>query len=85
MEKENATVPFLKFQKYVLTRRGASSSPEPPGSPGVGPSSPDTPRPPDLSLHLLRTPWDDLSLHRKLVRPEREVNALTELIPCLMT
>ncbi len=40
MEKQDVTDPVLKFQKYEITRRAASSSPEPPATPKTGPSSP---------------------------------------------
>ena len=82
IEQENATGPVLKFQKYVLARRAASSSPEPPATPGAGPSSPV---PPTAPLSPPAPSKADPSLLRKLDRLERKVDALTELVRCLMT
>ena len=78
----NPTGPVLKYKNYILARRAASSSSEPPATPGAGPSSPVLP------TTALPSPVPfgaDPSLLRKLDRLERKVDALTELVSCLMT
>ena len=85
MEQENATGPVLIFQNYVLARRGASSSPEPPATPGAGSSSPVPPATPGVAPPSPAPPGAEPSLLRKLDRLERKVDALTELVRCLMT
>jgi hypothetical protein len=85
MEQQNATGPVLKFQKYVLARRASSSSPEPPATPGAGPSSPAPPATPGAAPPSLEPSRADPSLLRKLDRLERKLDALTELVRCLMT
>ena len=77
MGLQNATGPVLKYQKYILARRVASSSPEPPATPGAGPSSPV---PPATAPPSPATPRANLSLHSKLDRLERKVDAMAELI-----
>ncbi len=39
----NPTGPVLNYKNCILARRAASSSPEPPATPGAGPSSPVLP------------------------------------------
>ena len=78
----NATGPALRFQKYILARRASSSSPEPPATPGAGPSSPE----PLTTIPPSPTPSGaDPSFLCKLERLERKVDALTALVRCLMT
>ena len=78
----NPTGPVLQYKKYIHARRAASSSPEPPATLGAGPSSPV----PCTSPHPSPAPpGADPSLLRKLDRLERKVDALTELVRCLMT
>ena len=85
MGLKNVTGPVLKYQKCILARRAASSSPEPPATPGAGPSSPAPPA--ALGAVPLSPPPSgaDLSLRRKLDLLERMVDALTELVWCLTT
>jgi hypothetical protein len=83
-EQENATGSVLKFQKYFLARRDASSSPEPPASAGAGPSSPAPLATPGAASPSLAPPGADPRIHRKLDRLERKVDGLTEIIRCLM-
>jgi hypothetical protein len=78
----NPTGPVLKYKKYILARHAASSSPEPPATPGAGPSSPVPPTTPPPSP---TPPGADPRLLRKLDRLERKVEALTELVRCLTT
>ena len=78
----NATGPVLKYQKYILARRAASSSPEPPATPGACLSSPLPPTAAPLSPSPSGA---DPSLLRKLDRLERKVGALTALVRCLTT
>ncbi len=78
----NPTGPVLKYKKYILARNAASSYPEPPATPGAGPSSPVPPTAPPPSP---APSGADPSLLRKLDRLERKVDALTELVRCLMT
>jgi hypothetical protein len=83
MDNQGATGHVLKFQQYVAARRSASSSsPAPPAIPGAGPSSPVPPAvaPPSPATH-----GADMSLHRKLDRLERKIDAMAELIRRLMT
>ena len=77
----NLTGPVLQYKKYILARRAAFSSPEPPATPGAGPSSlvPPTVPPPSPA-----PPGADPSLLRKLDRLERKVDALAELVRCFM-
>ena len=84
MEQENATGPVLKFQKYVLGRRGASSSPEPPETRGASPYSHAPPATPDVVLPSPAPSGADPILHRKLDRLDRKVDALIELIQCFL-
>jgi hypothetical protein len=85
LKQENPTGPVLKFKNYVLSHRASLSSPEPPATPGSGPSS-SAPPATTGATSLSQTPSAaDPSLHRKLDRLERKVDALTELVRCLMT
>jgi len=80
----NATGPVLKYQKYILARRAASSSPEPPTTPGAAPSSPFPPAIPGATPPSPTPPGADEAI-RKFDRLERKADALTELVRCLMT
>ena len=82
MGLQNTTGPVLKYQKYILARRAGSSSPEPPATPGAGPSS----RVPSTTAPSSSAPSGaDPSLLNKLDRLERKMDILTELVRCLTT
>ena len=79
MKQENPTGPVLQFKKYILSHRSAET-----------PTTPPVAAPPFLMTPVAAppspvTPGADPSLLRKLDRLERKVDALTELVRCLMT
>ena len=77
MEQDKPAGGLLKFQQYVIARRGESSSTERSMTPNTAPPSPasNTTAPTSPA-----TPAADLSLHDKRVLLERKVDALVELI-----
>ncbi len=81
----NPTGPVLKYKNYILARNAASSLPEPPATPGAGPSSPARPVTPGAAPPSPAPSMADPSLLRELDRLKRKVDALTELVRCLMT
>ena len=92
MRQPNPTGGLLEFMNYIVSRQAATSSPEPPASPLQSPYSQEPPATPLVYQGATSAspgegspfPGADFSLHRKLDRLERKVDALTQLVRRLM-
>lgn len=88
MRQPNPTGGLLEYKNYIVARQAASSSPQPPASPGTGLSSQEAPATsPVYQVAAFASPGAgspspgvDLILHRKLDRLERKVDALAQLL-----
>ncbi len=88
MLQPNPTGGLLEYKNYIVARQAASFSPEPPASPGPGPSSQEPPATPLVyRVAASASPGAgspslgaDIILHRKLDRLERKVDTLTQLV-----